>query len=106
MISLNSCISTSVYISVIYFIQLKNTIDMNSTDVLQCLLSIIDYENIIKVFEGNLFCVFFIQIVFIYINTCTSKVKLSMRLVSDSFTVRFIKKSFKTNVVLYLCSNF
>ena len=65
--------------------------DMNSADVLQWLKSFINDENIIKVFEGNLFCFFFIQMIFTYINTCTSEVKLSMRLVSGSFTLRFTK---------------
>ncbi len=46
--------------------------DMNSNDVLQWLKSFINDENIIKVFEGNLFCFFFVQIIFTYINICTS----------------------------------
>ncbi len=45
--------------------------DMNSIDVLQWLKSFINDENI-KDFEGNLFCFFFIQIIFTDINTCTS----------------------------------
>jgi hypothetical protein len=46
--------------------------DMNSTDVLQWLKSFINDENIIKVFVGNVYCFFFVQIIFTDINTCTS----------------------------------
>jgi hypothetical protein len=45
---------------------------MSSADVLQWLKSFINDENIIKSFEGNLFCFFFVQIIFTYINTRTS----------------------------------
>ena len=46
--------------------------DMNSADVLQWLKSFIHDEYIIKVFQGNFFFVFFIQIILHYINTRTS----------------------------------
>jgi hypothetical protein len=45
---------------------------MNLADVLQWLKSFINDENIIKIFEGNIFYFFFIQRVFTEINTCTS----------------------------------
>jgi hypothetical protein len=45
---------------------------MNSANVLQWLKSFINDENIIRVFEGKLFCFVFVQIICMYINKRTS----------------------------------